>query len=88
MKISAQGVVSPSHGERPQWRSATGSFGSPIVRPMGPTYDVAIMGGGMAGSLLARQIRRQIPETRVLLVERSKERRWKVGESTVDICGA
>jgi len=47
--------------------------------------DVAILGGGLAGNLLARQLRREVPDASVLVVEKSKERRWKVGESTVEI---
>lgn len=47
--------------------------------------DVAILGGGLAGNLLARQLRRQVPTASVLIVEKSTERRWKVGESTVEI---
>ena len=50
-------------------------------------YDVAILGGGMAGSLLARQLRREVPEASVLVVEKARERSQKVGESTVDVCG-
>lgn len=47
--------------------------------------DVAIFGGGLAGCLLARQLRRTLPELSVLLVERDTERGYKVGESTVEI---
>ncbi|MBN4049540.1 tryptophan 7-halogenase [bacterium AH-315-N03] len=47
--------------------------------------DVAILGGGLGANLLARQIRRQVPEASVLLVEKSRTRQWKVGESTVEI---
>lgn len=54
---------------------------------MSSAFDVAILGGGKAGCLLARQLRRHVPEARVLLVERSRERTFKVGESTVDVCG-
>ena len=50
-------------------------------------FDVAIVGGGMAGGLLARQLRREVPDARVLQVEKSRERSFKVGESTVDVCG-
>src|SRR5688572_9121503 len=50
-------------------------------------YDVAILGGGQAGSLLARQLRRDVPDASVLCVERRTERSFKVGESTVDVCG-
>ena len=50
-------------------------------------FDVAVLGGGLAGLLLARQLRRQVPSASVLLVERSPETSWKVGESTVDVAG-
>lgn len=49
------------------------------------TVDVAVLGGGLAGNLIARQIRRQIPDLSVALFERSVERSFKVGESTVEI---
>ncbi len=47
--------------------------------------DVAIVGGGLAGALLARQLRRAVPEASIALFEKSTERRYKVGESTVEI---
>jgi flavin-dependent dehydrogenase len=47
--------------------------------------DVAILGGGLAGNLLARQLRRFVPNASVALFERDEERGWKVGESTVEI---
>jgi len=47
--------------------------------------DVAILGGGMAGSLLARQLLRSAPELRVGLFERTHERGHRLGESTVEI---
>ena len=47
--------------------------------------DVAILGGGFAGNLLARQLRRSAPDLSVGLFERSRERSYKVGESTVEI---
>ncbi|MGF1465292.1 MAG: NAD(P)/FAD-dependent oxidoreductase [Sandaracinaceae bacterium] len=47
--------------------------------------DVAIVGGGLAGNLLARQLRLEAPELSVALFERSRERAYKVGESTVEI---
>lgn len=49
------------------------------------TVDVAILGGGLAGNLLARQLRREVPGASVALFERSPERAYKVGESTVEI---
>jgi len=47
--------------------------------------DVAILGGGLAGSLLARQLHRTMPGLRIGLFEKSNERSYKVGESTVEI---
>ena len=47
--------------------------------------DVAIVGGGMAGGFLARQLRRTLPGARIGLFERSTEHGYKVGESTVEI---
>lgn len=47
--------------------------------------DVAILGGGLASGLLARQLRRQVPEASVAVFEKSPERRYKVGEATVEI---
>src|SRR5215468_3111672 len=47
--------------------------------------DVAILGGGLAGNLLARQLRRTLPALRVGLFEKATDRSYKVGESTVEI---
>ncbi|MFK7989427.1 MAG: NAD(P)/FAD-dependent oxidoreductase [Sandaracinaceae bacterium] len=47
--------------------------------------DVAILGGGLSGNLLARQLRREVPDASVMMVEKSDRPRWKVGESTVEI---
>ncbi len=49
------------------------------------TYDVAVIGGGMAGSLLARQLKRARPSLDIGLFEKSTERSYKVGESLVEI---
>lgn len=46
--------------------------------------DVLILGAGMAGSCLARQLRLQEPDLRVILVDRKTEFDWWVGESTVE----
>ncbi len=52
-------------------------------------YDVAILGGGMAGLTLALQLKKLRPATRIVVVERQKhpvpEAAHKVGESTVEI---
>jgi flavin-dependent dehydrogenase len=47
--------------------------------------DVAILGGGMAGALLARQLLRALPGVRLALFERSGEPDYRVGESTVEL---
>jgi flavin-dependent dehydrogenase len=54
---------------------------------MSEIFDVAIVGGGKAGSLLARQLRRESPSASVVVLEKATERSWKVGESTVDVAG-
>ena len=52
-------------------------------------YDVAILGGGLAGGCLARQLRQEAPELRILVVEKRPhpvpEAAFKVGESSVEI---
>ena len=45
-------------------------------------YDVIIMGGAFSGSSTALLLKRQFPELRILLIERSAEFTRKVGEST------
>ncbi|KAB8142878.1 FAD-dependent oxidoreductase [Chloroflexia bacterium SDU3-3] len=53
------------------------------------TYDVAILGGGIAGLTLALQLKLQRPSIRVALIEKQRhpvpEAAHKVGESTVEI---
>jgi flavin-dependent dehydrogenase len=56
--------------------------------PVAP-FEVAICGGGLAGLLLARHIRRDLPELRVTVLERTRrplpDACHKVGESTVEL---
>lgn len=51
--------------------------------------DVAILGGGLAGGSLARQLQLEAPDLRVLVVEKRphpvREAAFKVGESSVEI---
>ncbi len=49
------------------------------------TFDVVIMGGGMAGSLMAISILRNNPSARIAIVEQSPMFHKKVGESTSDV---
>ncbi len=48
-------------------------------------HDVVILGGGLAGGLLTRQLRLYRPNLRVLCCERSRTTAWKVGEATVEL---
>lgn len=52
-------------------------------------FDVVICGGGLAGLTLARQLRRELPDLRVALVDRMSrplpEAGHKVGESSVEL---
>jgi flavin-dependent dehydrogenase len=47
--------------------------------------DVAIVGGGLAGNLLARQLNRTAPQLRVGLFERTTQTSYKVGEAIVEV---
>ena len=56
---------------------------------MSSTYDLVIMGGGLAGLTLALQLRQRLPALQVLVLERRShpvpQACHKVGESTVEI---
>src|ERR1700759_5866933 len=60
----------------------------PIDAPSGH-YDVAILGGGLAGLTIAIQLKRERPETRVLVTDKgtepAPEAGFKVGDSSVEI---
>jgi len=50
------------------------------------TYDVVVIGGGIAGAFLARQLKLQWPNLSILVLEQaSKIDNFKVGESTVEV---
>src|SRR5436190_20208192 len=65
-----------------------GGLRSARERP-GDRYDVAILGGGLAGLTLALQLKRTRPETSIFVGEKrtgpAPEAAFKVGESTVDV---
>ena len=52
-------------------------------------FDVAILGGGLAGGCLARQLHQEAPHLRVVVTEKRPhpvpEAAFKVGESSVEI---
>ncbi len=56
---------------------------------MSKAYDVVIMGGGLSGLTLAIQIKREVANIRILIVEKANypmpEAAHKVGESSVEI---
>ncbi len=49
------------------------------------TYDVVIIGGSLAGAATAVLLRRELPNLRVLIVEKSPSFSRRVGEATVEI---
>jgi flavin-dependent dehydrogenase len=53
------------------------------------SYDVAILGGGLAGLTLAIQLKKERPDTSIFVAEKRKgpapEAAFKVGESTVEL---
>ena len=57
---------------------------SHVTEPETIPYDVVILGGALAGASTALLLRRQQPELRVLILERTTAFDWKVGESTVE----
>ena len=56
---------------------------------MNAAYDVVICGGGLAGMTLSLQLRQEIPELRVAVLERTKRplplAAFKIGESAVEL---
>src|SRR2546429_539873 len=52
---------------------------------MTKSYDVAIIGGALAGAATATPLLREQPKPRVLIVERSTKFGRRVGEATVEV---
>jgi len=58
---------------------------------LNPAYDLVILGGGLAGLTLARQLGLERPGTSILIVEKGShpcpESAHKIGESSVELAG-
>lgn len=50
-------------------------------------YDVAIVGGALAGAASAILLKRELPQLRILILEKSSAFGRRVGEATVEISG-
>lgn len=51
------------------------------------SFDVVILGGAFSGSSLGILLKRERPETRILIIEKSTEFDRKIGESTSEVAG-
>lgn len=52
-----------------------------------PRYDIIILGGGIAGSVMAISLKRKTPALTILIIERSSIFPNKVGESSAEMTG-
>jgi flavin-dependent dehydrogenase len=52
---------------------------------MTPEFDVAILGGAFSGAATALLLKRQLPDARILIIEKATEFDRKVGESTTEV---
>ncbi|HLH52227.1 MAG TPA: NAD(P)/FAD-dependent oxidoreductase [Verrucomicrobiae bacterium] len=55
--------------------------------PKAQAYDVVIVGGALAGSAAAILLKRELPQLRILVLEKSSAFGRRVGEATVEISG-
>ncbi|MBI2927782.1 MAG: tryptophan 7-halogenase [Verrucomicrobia bacterium] len=56
-------------------------------QPAAPRYDVAIIGGALAGAATALLLLRRQPTLRILILEKSPAFTRRVGEATVEVSG-
>lgn len=77
-------LTSSDSASSPGATSASNST-SPSGGPEGTSWDVVIVGGAVSGASTAILLKRQMPNLRILVVEKSERFDWKVGESTVEI---
>src|SRR2546426_6338571 len=50
-------------------------------------YDVAVVGGALSGGAVAILLLRQVPQLKILLIEKSAAFGRRVGEATVELSG-
>ncbi|WP_394821814.1 NAD(P)/FAD-dependent oxidoreductase [Pendulispora albinea] len=56
-----------------------------MSKPWNKECDVLIIGGGLAGGTLARQLRLEQPELSIIQLDRKVDFDWWVGEATVEV---
>ena len=75
--------MDPTRTTRPPW------VASGDIADMADSYDVVVLGGGLAGLCLALQLRQQLPTATVAVLERATfpnpDAAFKVGESSSEI---
>ena len=65
-----------------------GAMSPPMASPfVDLDYDIVIIGGAFSGGSTALRMKRERPEARILVVEKSKEFDRKVGESCSELAG-
>ncbi|MCE7984894.1 MAG: halogenase [Caldilinea sp. CFX5] len=88
-KQLAQRIQALSPEKREQLAQLLKQKQSQPTQPPSAHYDLIILGGGLAGGTLARQVKLARPETKILVIEKNKhpvpEGAHKVGESTVEL---
>ncbi len=51
------------------------------------TYDAVFLGGGLSSSMMARYLKREHPELKILILEKNTDTHYNPGESTVGVAG-